>query len=117
MKKRISKKLRMIINVILDRKAYIKLGKVELLTPDKDRMISYIDTYSIYLHKKDTACYVSGLDADDTKELIDYLTRSIKENTRSIRLHVGIQYIDIPRWAYESLRDEIYRIVGYNSKN
>lgn len=116
MKKRISSKLRKILDVILDRKAYIELGKVELLTPDKDKIVNYIDTYSIYLQKKDTVCYVSGLYADDTKELIDYLTKSIKENTRSMRLHVGIQYIDIPRWAYESLRDEIYRLVGYNSK-
>ena len=116
MKKGISNKLRMILDVILDRKAYIRLGKVELLRPDEDRMISYIDTYSIYLQRKDRVWYVSGLDADYTKEVIDHLTKSIKENTRSIRLHVGIQYIDIPRWAYESLRDEIHRIIGYNSK-
>ncbi|GMQ59799.1 hypothetical protein AN1V17_41990 [Vallitalea sediminicola] len=116
MKKRISIKLRMILDVILDRKAYIELGKVGLLTPDKDKIVNYIDTYSIYLQKKDTVWYVRGLDADHTKEVIDHLSKSIKGNTKSMRLHVGIQYIDIPRWAYESLRDEIYRIIGYNSK-
>ncbi|GMQ64357.1 hypothetical protein [Vallitalea maricola] len=114
MKKRIIKTIRIILNVFLDRKAYIKLGKVGLLTSDKDRMIKYIDTYSIYLQRNDTVWYVTGLDADDTKEVIDHLTKSIKENVKSMRLHVGIQYIDIPRWAYESLRDEIYRIIGYN---
>ncbi|GMQ60315.1 hypothetical protein AN1V17_47150 [Vallitalea sediminicola] len=115
MKKRIIRKLRMILDVILDRKVYIKLGKVGLLISDKDRMINYIDTYSIYLQRNDTVWYINGLDADDTKVVIDHLTKSIKENVKSMRLHVGIQYIDIPRWAYESLRDEIYRIIGYNS--
>lgn len=117
MEKRIIRKLRMIIDIILDRKVYIKLGKVGLLTPDKDRMVNYIDTYSIYLQRNETVWYVNELDADDTKEIIDHLAKNIIENTKSTRIQVGIQYIDIPRWAYRSLRDEIYRIVGYNSKS
>lgn len=77
----------------------------------------YIDNYTICIEKKKKIYQLIGIEAGNTKQIIDGLNNAIRTNKKtlkySITYSIGSSYIIIPRWAFKDLKDEIYRLLGY----
>ena len=92
------------------REAYLTLEKNYDIIDGHKRM--YVDSFGIAI-KKGRTCYVlDGLDIDNKQEFITFLAEARDKKLKTVRLTAGQcgynEVIDIPRWAYQELINQMW---------
>ena len=92
------------------REAYLTLEKNYDIIDGHKRM--YVDSFGIAIKRGGTCCILGGLDIDNKQEFITFLAEARDKKLKTVRLTAGQcgynEVIDIPRWAYQELINQMW---------
>ena len=92
------------------REAYLTLGKNYDIIDGHKRM--YVDSFGIAIKRGRTCSVLGGLDIDNKQEFITFLAEARDKKLKTVRLTTGQcgydEGIDIPRWAYQELINQMW---------
>ena len=96
---------------MLGRKAYITLEKVH--TTINGKSVWYIDGFGIVLVNGNRIYRLDNINLKSARDIMTMLATARDKKLKSLELKVGGNYcysfIDIPKWAYQELIEQIWR--------
>ena len=100
---------------MFDRDVYVTLDKENMEIDG----LKYegIKSFGISIKSFDEVWKLEGFDPNETVYLIEALSEARKSKRKYLRIELDdcgfIRYIDVPRWAYAKLIEQIWRYIGY----
>lgn len=102
-------------------------GREVYVTLDKDitevdgNEYEYIKSFGISVSEFNKTWELEGFDASETVYLIRAISDARKLKKKYLRINLPecgfTRFIDIPRWAYTDLIEQIWRYIGYKHGN
>lgn len=93
------------------RKAYITLEKVH--TRINGKRVWYIDGFGIVIVSNNKSWRLDNISLESARDLMSILAKARNEKRKSLEIKIGdssyYRFIDIPKWAYQELIEQIWR--------